>query len=235
MTGSGGPGAEHASHDALGLPGPFRLGIVVGLDAEARLARRLGPAVLIGIGGATSAGAAQAAADLASRGATHLLSFGLAAGLDPSLRAGDLLVPAQVVVDGHRHDADPRLRGLLGGGSDAPLLHSESLVSEPDAKAALRRSSGCGSLDMESGAVALAGRPFAVLRAVCDPAGRALPPAARIALRPDGRLKGLQILGSILRHPGQLPDLLALARDAGRAKQALAARITKIAQSLMIA
>jgi hopanoid-associated phosphorylase len=214
----------------------MRLGIVVGLDGEARLARRLGASVLVGISGATAHGASRAAAELVAAGATHLLSFGLAAGLDPSFRAGDVLVPARVVADGTAHDTDPVLRTMLGAGSTAPLLHSDVLVSDRAAKAALWAASGCGSLDMESGAVAraaaAAGLPFAVLRAVCDPAGRTLPPAAGVPLRADGRLQGWAILRSILRRPGQLPALIALGRDAGRATTALSKRLSSLAPGL---
>lgn len=216
----------------------MRLGIVVGLEAEARLVRRLGPLIRIAISGATAAGAARAAGELVAHGASHLLSVGLAGGLDPALRAGDLLVPAQVVAGDMRLDADPALRALLGPGLAAPLLHSDVLVGDPVAKAALLAASGCASLDMESGALARAaaeaGLPFAVLRAVCDPAGRALPPAARIPLHPDGRLQARALLGSILRQPGQLPGLLALGRDASRATTMLAERLHGLASRLTL-
>ena len=213
------------------------LGIVVGLQAEARLARKLFPAAMIGISGATPDGARHAVFGLLAQGATRLLSFGLAAGLDPALRAGDLLLPDAVVVDGECLATDPGLRASLGSGRTARpsssnvllsrdlLLHSDVLVTDVATKALLLARTGCRSLDMESGPVAVAatraGIPFAALRAVCDPANRTLPPAACIALRPDGRLKALQVLVSILRRPSQLPTLLALGRDAARAKATL--------------
>lgn len=214
----------------------MRLGIVVGLEGEARLLRRLGPSVRVGVSGATPEGARRAADGLVAGGATHLLSFGLAAGLDPALRPGDLLVPDAVVAGDRRHATDPALRALLGPGAGAALLHSDTLVPEPADKAALQARTGCGSLDMESGAVALAadraGLPFAVLRAVCDPAARVLPPAARLTLRPDGRVRMGAVLGSILRRPSQLPGLLALGRDAGRAKIALVDRLRGLSKIL---
>lgn len=204
---------------------PTGLGIVVGLEAEARLARRLVASGLVGISAATASGAASAAAQLLARGATHLLSFGLAAGLDPALRPGDLLVPAVVVAGGTRYLADPAFRALLGPGRDTSLLQSDVLVTGVAEKADLLDRTGCQALDMESGAVAQAaarrGVPFAVLRAICDPAGRNLPPAACIALRPDGRVNGPAVAASILWQPRQLPALIALGRDATRAKDQL--------------
>lgn len=204
------------------LPG---LGIVVGLNAEAMLARRLCPDAMIGISGATRAGAERAVSGLVARGATRLLSFGLAAGLDPTLRPGDLLVPDAVLVDGRHLATDPLLRSLLGPGATGPLLHSDVLVASRAAKADLLARTGCRSLDMESGPAALAaeaaGIAFAVLRAVCDPAERTLPPAACIPLQPDGKLQIVSLLRSILRRPGQVPALLALGRDVSRAKTAL--------------
>jgi hopanoid-associated phosphorylase len=216
--------------------GTVTLGVVVGLEAEAVLARRLGASVRIAISGATADGASRAAGQLLEQGASHLLSFGLAGGLDPVLRAGILLVPERVRVEGQDVACDRALQALLGSGHAAPLLHSDVLVTEVAEKAALFARTGCGSLDMESGAVArvarAAGLPFAVLRAVCDRAARALPPAACLPLHPDGRLRAGAITASVLRHPAQLPALLALGRDAARARTALSGRINGLANRL---
>lgn len=72
------------------------IGIVVGLAAEARLAAGLG--CVVEIGGGTPAGAEAAVARLIARGVTGVVSFGLAGGLDPTLRPGMLVVPEAVVV-----------------------------------------------------------------------------------------------------------------------------------------
>jgi len=215
----------------------MRLGIVCGLEAEARIVRALSPAARVGISGATADGARRATAELIAGGATHMLSFGLAAGLAPVLRPGDLLLPHAVQVGAVRYETDGEMRSSLGTGDSAGsggcLLHSDVLVWDRREKALLFQRSGCDFLDMESGFVAHgateAGLPFAVLRAVCDPADRSLPHAARVALQPDGRLKALGIAASILRHPGELPSLLALARDAARAKASLHRHVISIA------
>ena len=86
---------------------------------------------------------------------------------------------------------------------------------------------------MESGAVATvaaaAGVPFAVLRAICDPADRDLPRAALVGLDDAGRIAPMRVLWSLIRNPGQIGGLIALAGDAAAAREALRARVALIA------
>lgn len=210
----------------MSLPGG--LGIVVGLAQEARCAKGLVPDTRIGVSGATRDGAERAIGRLIAGGATHLLSFGLAGGLDPRLRPGALLIPGAVHVDGASFPADPALLAVLRGRLPAetgPLLHSDELIGSERSKRQLHALSFCCALDMESGHVArLAirhGCGFAVLRVVCDAGDEDLPPAARIPLDPDGRIRPGRILGSIVRHPGQLPGLIRLGRNAALARTRL--------------
>ena len=76
-------------HAAGGVRVLSRPGIVVGLQAEARIARRLGWPVAVG--GGTASGAADAVQRLIASGATAVVSIGLAGGLDPALRPGAIL------------------------------------------------------------------------------------------------------------------------------------------------
>ena len=86
-------------------------------------------------------------------------------------------------------------------------------------------------VDMESGAVARVaarhGLPFAAVRAVCDPAGFALPPLALEALDSGGRIGAWRVLRSVLRRPGQIPALIALSGHASEARAALARLTSK--------
>ena len=204
------------------------IGIVVGLEVEARIARRLG---LVEIGGGLPAGAEAAAEALVARGVTGLVSFGLAGGLDPALPAGALVVPAMVIAAGLSYAADPALSARLGGMMPLRALAGTVILADPAAKRAARDATGAAIIDLESGAVArVAARhnlPFAVLRAVCDPAGRALPPLALAALDTGGRIGIARVLASLLRHPWQVPALLGLAGDAMRARAALVAAVRR--------
>ena len=56
-----------------------------------------------------------------------------------------------------------------------------------------------------------------MLRVISDDAGHALPPAALVAMKPDGGIALGRVLGSLLRHPLQVPGLIRTARTSGKA------------------
>ena len=189
-----------------------RIGVVVGLTAEARIARRF--FARVEIGGGTALGAEAAVRRLIGQGVGAVVSFGLAGGLDPLLRPGAVIVPDAVVTQGRSMATDPALNGLLGGETAHTVLGADGIAATVVAKQYLFVATSCAAVDLESGAVARAGLPFAVLRAICDPAERDLPPAALSALSDAGAIGFLRVIGSVVARPGQLPALLALGRDA---------------------
>jgi adenosylhomocysteine nucleosidase len=237
------------------------LAIVTGLAAEARIAGRNGVTIVGGGRGDRLAADLEAAI---AEGATRLLSFGVAGGLAPALRPGDLIVAASVIAGETRWTCDaawsaaivarltsPSLRaqrsnpgpgatyGLLRfarndgwsffGDADsvrADIVGAESPVANVAAKAALHAASGAAAVDMESAIVAQAAArhrlPFAVLRAVADPAERALPQAALVAMREDGGVNVAAVLGALARAPQQWPAFARLALDSRKAFSALA-------------
>jgi adenosylhomocysteine nucleosidase len=193
------------------------------MTAEASIVRNLGCAVAVG--GGTSLGAARMAQRLVDDGATALISFGFAGGLDPALPPGALVVPQRVLSHGRSLPCDAALSAALGGQPIACLLGSDSIVTAAADKRRLWQETGAGVVDMESGVVAevatASGIPFAVVRAVCDPATRGLPAAALTALDPNGRVAKMRMAGILARHPGQIPALIILGRDAALARKAL--------------
>ena len=198
------------------------LGIVVGMAAEARIARPLGE---VAIGGGTPAGAEAAAERLVAGGATALLSFGLAGGLDPNLHPGSIVVPVAVLEHKHRFFTNEGLSRALGGPTASLLLAADAAVADARTKRHLSSQTGASAVDLESGAVARVAQrhrlPFAVLRAVCDPVHRSLPPAALIALDAGGGIRIARVLAAVALRPWQIPALLRLAFDAARARRAL--------------
>jgi adenosylhomocysteine nucleosidase len=206
------------------------IGVVVGMAAEARLARRLGWHVALG--GGTAPGAGLAARQLIDGGARALISFGLAGGLDPALRAGTVIVPSAIIDGHHRYPTDPSLSQLLGGATRHSMLATETPVASAAEKQRLHGETGAAAIDLESGAVARAaaahGIPFAVLRVVCDPAQRSLPPAALAALDSHGAIAMRRVLASILIRPAQIPALLKLATEAAAARRSLLVHVRRI-------
>lgn len=207
-----------------------RIGFVTGLKAEANWLRRT--RFLVEVGGGTPDGAMRAAERLIARGAEALVSFGVAGGLSPRLQPGAILVPDAVIDGAQTHICDYGLMEFLGGGTGKPIFAAMRAVESAGDKELLFKSKGADAVDLESGAVARAaaqrGIPFAVLRAVADSAASSLPPAAVSALTSDGGVDFMAVLGSVLRHPGQIFALMQLGRDASRARAALKSRISEL-------
>jgi adenosylhomocysteine nucleosidase len=201
----------------------FRPGIVVGLSAEARIARRFGYPVLAG--GGTPEGATKAADLLVEQGVNALVSFGFAGGLDPALRPGTIVIPTAIVSDGKSYVADPILANRFGGLTLHRILGGTSVAADAASKRRLHETTQAHAIDLESFGVARVARahglPFVAVRAISDAAERDLPPAALLALDQQGRIDLIRVLASLIRRPGQLPALLSLASDASRARRAL--------------
>ncbi len=205
-------------------------GAVTGLVAEARIAERAG--LRAAVAGGDAADAMAAIDRLVATGVCGLVSFGIAGGLSPSLVTGTLLLPRAVWSEsGERYPVDEAWRTAvataLGHASPAAgdMLGADAIVGEVASKTEIFRRLGTVAVDLESHLVArVAARaaiPFIVLRAVADPAGRSLPPAALVGLDARGRPALGRVLGSLARDPGQLPALLGVARDTRRALAAL--------------
>jgi adenosylhomocysteine nucleosidase len=165
---------------------------------------------------------------------TDFLSFGIAGGLAPGLMPGTLLLPRRVQgEDGMVFPVDEAWHARVSAALltmgltpvEADLVGASRAVADAAAKAALHRQSGAVAVDLESAILAAAarrvGRPFLVLRAIADPAGQNLPPAAAIALDEAGHPDWGGVLVSLLREPGQIPALLQVAGATRRALTAL--------------
>jgi hopanoid-associated phosphorylase len=172
---------------------------------------------------------AEALAEAAIRqGAEALISFGIAGGLDPALGAGSIVLASEIILpDGSRiaTDAAWRKRVLrqLGGldVSERPIAGADRPIVDIGEKAALHARARAVAVDMESHGIArVAARkslPLLVLRAIADPASRALPASATVGLASDGTVKPLATISRLLAAPGELPALVGLTADVVRA------------------
>jgi len=137
-----------------------------------------------------------------------------------------VVIPRAVLCEGQRFETAPQWAAKSSPNADLLLAGDRVLASSAEKRAAWR-ASGAVAVDLESGAVARvaaeAGISFAVVRAICDPAERDLPPAALVALDHAGGIGFLRVLASVAAHPRQLPALIRLAGDAKLARTALIA------------
>jgi hopanoid-associated phosphorylase len=202
-----------------------RVLVVCGLRFEAKIAAGAGVAVVC----AQNATLADTLTAAIAAGCDGIVSFGTAGGLIDALRPGDWVV-ARTIFDGTRRlacDAEwsQSLRQKLPHAHDVTVAGVAIPVAGTHAKRALHTACGAAAVDMESQIAAQIAYtrkiPFVCCRVVIDPVERSLPPAALAGMRADGSTDVLAVLASLCRRPGQLPDLLAVARDAAVARRAL--------------
>ena len=158
-----------------------------------------------------------------------VISFGIAGGLDPALRPGNVVVASAVIAESGVWKVPAKILAAITAQvhrqgievSTGLVVGVEEPIIAPASKAALRRETDAVAVDMEShiGAAYAAskGLPFAAIRVISDPAERALPALAKKALRPDGRIDVTAVVAGLARAPLQLGTLIRAGEDAGRA------------------
>ena len=217
-----------------------RIIAAVGLAREARIAE--GQGVLAVIGGGDAAALAEALRHAIAQGASGIISFGIAGGLDPALKPGACIVGSAVRDGQARLVTDPVWSKNLQAKLPRVIVGDMAGLDWPAAsvkqKKLLHSVTGALAVDMEShvaGRIAAqAGLPFAILRVVCDPAGRDLPPAALAGMRRDGTTDTGAVLKSLLRNPSQLFALIALANNARAAFSVLKRRRKRAGESFAL-
>jgi adenosylhomocysteine nucleosidase len=164
-----------------------------------------------------------------SRGATAIISVGIAGALVAALKPGRWVIADAVVTRGAQWDVHAAwamaLAARLPRAVRGTVVGVDTIVAKPAEKRALGVETGAIAVDMESHVVArfaaLHGIPFAVLRVIADPVGRAIAQAATRGMRSDGSVNSRAVLGSLARSPRQLPALFRNAVDARMAFRAL--------------
>ncbi|MGZ3649972.1 MAG: phosphorylase family protein [Bdellovibrionota bacterium] len=208
--------------------------IVVGMASEADIARGDETSGTIVVGAMNENALRAHLASLDPRKFRAVISFGVAGGLDRKLPVGTLVIPEQIVAEGHHllasHALNQRTRQTLTAAglhfSTENIAGVDELAEGTDAqRLALQKASGSGAVDMESHIAAEfaahANLPFIAIRALSDTYGDILPPAARLQLGENGEVQMGSVLGSILSNPGQISDLVKTGQHFKAAKVTL--------------
>jgi hopanoid-associated phosphorylase len=195
---------------------------VTGLAKEARIVGVAGVVAVAGGGNSESLAAKLNALHGDIRG---VISIGLAGALSPLLKVGDVVIADQVMTGLEKWDCHEawrvRLTSRLPQAHQGQLFGSDVIIENAETKSGLHQATGALAVDIESQIAArfAASRnlPLAGLRVISDDATHVLPPAALVAMKPDGGIALSRVLGSLLRRPQQLPSLVRTARASNKA------------------
>ena len=164
---------------------------------------------------------------------------GVAAGLKPEWRPGDLLVAQSVSgPDGDaRIPGDPRLIDLAVqcGAKPAPTLITLPRIARTTAEKA-RLASLADAADMESLPLmkqwSARGIPSLALRVILDPVEMPMTCDFEAAMDAHGQVRIMRILAQLARQPQLLPDFLRLARQSHRVLKILARFLDRLFERL---
>jgi len=171
-----------------------------------------------------------------------VISAGLAGGLDPRLKLGDVVMADRIVdLEGNRLDIDLAVdrssleaaRGVYVG----PLVTVERIVRTAAEKRQLAARSEALAVDMESMGVAEVCRlervPCLAIRAISDPADHDLPRDIEYLLKrrtAAGRLGAAA--RAVMRRPASIKDMWRLKEDALNASERLAKFLVGVVDQL---
>ena len=195
---------------------------VCGLTREAEIAG--GPGV-VAVAGGGDADSLAGKLDALHGDIKGVISVGLAGALSPHLKVGDVVIGERVISESEIFRCDNlwrvALAAKLPGAHQGPLESSHTILKHAAAKAALYNVSGALAVDMESEAAArfaaARGLKLAALRVISDDASHNLPPAALVAMKPDGGIALGRVLWSVVKNPLQIPALIRTGATANRA------------------
>ena len=218
-----------------------RVLVVVGMADEQAIAAGNDVDVVVGTANAKVLRERLANVDPSKIGAVY--SFGVAGGLDPALKPGDLLVSTEVIAqntdqaqpivgDSWVVDQDLLLAIQLQAGKVDTVLVRKGVFLGSDFEARdnpqtdnLREISGAAIIDNESHIAAQFAKehrlPFMAVRAVSDSVSVKLPPAALLALDNEGGPNLTAVAKSVLTNPLQIPALIRTAREYQKALNSL--------------
>jgi adenosylhomocysteine nucleosidase len=166
-----------------------------------------------------------AEAALAGDPPSFVVTSGLAGGLAPALRSGDLVFDADA--------GFPRTEALRRASAKQVRFHGvDRLVATAAAKARLHRETGADAVDMESAVVRelcrARGIPSATVRVISDAADEELPLDFGALVTADDQLDVGRLAFAVLRAPWKVPALVRLQRTVASTADRLGRALVEI-------
>lgn len=195
---------------------------VTGLIKEAKI---VGVADVVAVAGGGDGDGLAAKLDSLHGDLKGVISIGLAGALSPHLKVGDVVIADRLITGLESWDCHEawriRLLSHLPDAHQGQIFGSDVIIETAETKSGLYDTTGALAVDMESQVAArfAAKRnlPLAALRVISDDASHILPPAALVAMKPNGGIALGKVLGSLLRKPTQVPALIRTARASNTA------------------
>jgi adenosylhomocysteine nucleosidase len=215
----------------------LRIGVVIAIAQEARMFPRhdigevaqVNEHLLVCVGGVGAERAQAAAQLLLARGASALLSWGVAVALAPDLKAGCVLLPRAVIaadgtllpVSSAWHEAISANSGL----DVRPIAEARFLLATPEDKRAFGQAQHAAAADMESAAIGRVAQhaqvPFLIVRAIADDCAMQVPAWLMSCMNPRGQVRAARFFAQLLQHPRDAVAVARVARAFAAAQAAL--------------
>ena len=174
----------------------------------------------------------QSAKQLLAFGVDQLIGWGTAAGLSPTVAAGDLIIPDAVIISEEKysthHEFNNKILKHIAPGlrwHKGLIYGANEVLDSVESKQEIFAKTRCIGADMESGALAQAAIenkvPFTIIRAVSDPVYQSIPKSVEIGLEEDGGFNTKKFIKAISSRPQDWLPMVKLARNFKKARKTL--------------
>jgi hopanoid-associated phosphorylase len=195
---------------------------VTGMSKEAEM---VGVAGVIAVAGGGDGDGLARKLDALHGDIAGVISIGLGGALSPLLKVGDVAIAEKIITGTEEWDCHAgwrnRLASRLTHAHQGLVFGSDVIIDKAETKIGLHDVTGALAVDMESQLAArFAARrnlPLAALRVISDDAHHVLPPAALVAMKPDGGISIGTVLWSVMKKPAQIPALIRTGRASSKA------------------
>lgn len=207
------------------------IGIISALPFEGRFLTAHG--FLVHVSGVGAECAAHGARYLIDQGAKALISWGIAGGLEPTLRTGCIVIPDKIIdLKSNVYTTDEYLKKQIKQklqlhlpSYHGPLLQTDQVITSVQEKKNLFKKYQAHAIDMESAAIAGAAKEanlsFTAIRVIIDSAHMSLPHWLPHSFNDKNKLHAGRFISGMCRYPLTWHALMKLVFNSIAARRSL--------------